>query len=183
MPSQPNVLDYIKQLEDRIGIVEKTALSLSEVYPVGSIYVNATNSTNPETLLGFGTWSAFGAGKVMTGYNSGDDDFNSAEKTGGAKTHKHKGYGDADSGETSGDLRATIGSPSGDASRLGFIATNAVNPNTGSSQGNYTYSVPGSASGFGSNGSFSHYTQVVGYTSTKSSLQPYITCYFWKRTA
>lgn len=26
------------------------------VYPVGSVYLNATDSTNPGTLLGFGTW-------------------------------------------------------------------------------------------------------------------------------
>ena len=26
------------------------------VYPVGSIYINATDSTNPSTLIGFGTW-------------------------------------------------------------------------------------------------------------------------------
>ena len=35
------------------------------MYPVGSIYINASDSTNPGTLLGFGTWTAFGAGKVL----------------------------------------------------------------------------------------------------------------------
>lgn len=60
---------------------------LKKVYPVGSIYINATNSANPATLLGFGTWSAFGAGKVMVGIDSGDTDFDTAEETGGAKTH------------------------------------------------------------------------------------------------
>ena len=29
------------------------------VYPVGSVYVNATVSTNPATLLGVGTWVAY----------------------------------------------------------------------------------------------------------------------------
>ena len=60
---------------------------LEKVYPVGSIYINATSSTNPATLLGFGTWVAFGAGKVIVGLDSGDTDFDTAEETGGAKTH------------------------------------------------------------------------------------------------
>lgn len=60
---------------------------LEKVYPVGSIYINATVNTNPATLLGFGTWVAFGAGKVIVGLDSSDTDFDTAEETGGAKTH------------------------------------------------------------------------------------------------
>tara|TARA_R110001606_G_scaffold15612_2_gene63892 strand:- start:1675 stop:2562 length:888 start_codon:yes stop_codon:yes gene_type:complete len=60
---------------------------LEKVYPVGSIYINATNATNPGTLLDFGTWVAFGAGKVVVGLDSTDTDFDTAEETGGAKTH------------------------------------------------------------------------------------------------
>lgn len=61
--------------------------ALEAVYPVGSIYINATTSTNPSSLLGFGTWTAFGLGRVMVGYTSGDSDFNTLEQTGGSKTH------------------------------------------------------------------------------------------------
>lgn len=60
---------------------------LEKVYPVGSVYINASVSTNPATLLGFGTWVAFGAGRVMVGLDSTDTDFDSAEETGGTKTH------------------------------------------------------------------------------------------------
>lgn len=60
---------------------------LAAVYPVGSIYVNAANSTNPATLFGFGTWVAFGAGRVMVGLDAGDPAFDLLEETGGAKTH------------------------------------------------------------------------------------------------
>ena len=59
---------------------------LEKVYPVGSVYINASVSTNPATLLGFGTWTAFGAGRVLVGLDSTDTDFDSAEETGGAKT-------------------------------------------------------------------------------------------------
>ena len=62
--------------------------TLQKVYPIGSIYINATNGTNPGTLLGFGTWATFGAGRVPVGINDSDSDFNEAEETGGAKTHQ-----------------------------------------------------------------------------------------------
>ncbi len=60
---------------------------LEKVYPVGSIYINASVNTNPATLLGFGTWVAFGAGKVVVGLDSTDTDFDTVGETGGAKTH------------------------------------------------------------------------------------------------
>lgn len=56
-----------------------------EAFPVGSIFISAV-STNPASLLFYGTWAAFGTGRVLIGYNAADTDFNAAEKTGGAKT-------------------------------------------------------------------------------------------------
>lgn len=38
---------------------------LKKVYPVGSYYINETNSTNPATLLGFGTWAAVADKMIM----------------------------------------------------------------------------------------------------------------------
>ena len=60
----------------------------STLYPVGSVYVNASNITNPATLLGFGTWARVGAGKVMVDIDSGDTDFDTLGETGGDKTHE-----------------------------------------------------------------------------------------------
>ena len=40
------------------------------LFPVNSIYT-ALVSTNPATLLGFGTWSAFGSGRVLIGAGTG----------------------------------------------------------------------------------------------------------------
>jgi hypothetical protein len=54
-------------------------------YPIGSIFISVS-SANPNTTLGFGTWSAFAAGRVLVGHSSSDGDFASGT-TGGAKTH------------------------------------------------------------------------------------------------
>ena len=58
---------------------------LELVYPVGSVYINASDSTNPATLLGFGTWSRVGTGRVMIDANS----TYAAGSTGGSATHTH----------------------------------------------------------------------------------------------
>lgn len=64
-----------------------TTTMLKATYPVGSIYLNATNATNPATLLGFGTWQRLGQGRMMIDangtYGAGD--------TGGSATHNHGG--------------------------------------------------------------------------------------------
>ena len=43
--------------------------------------------TTIRALFGFGTWSAFGAGKVMVGLDAGDTSFDTVGETGGEKTH------------------------------------------------------------------------------------------------
>lgn len=61
----------VKAYVDAGGTASITALRvLPYIFPVGAIYT-ATVSTNPVTLLGFGTWSAFGAGRVLVGVGTG----------------------------------------------------------------------------------------------------------------
>ncbi len=63
---------------------EAVEIDTSLAWPVGSVFI-AVVSTNPATLLGFGTWTAFGAGKVLVGRDGGDVDFDTVEETGGSK--------------------------------------------------------------------------------------------------
>ena len=132
-------------------------VTMSDVYPVGSIYINATNSTNPGTLLGFGTWVAFGAGRVPVGIDATQTEFDTAEETGGAKTHTlsiseipahthNQGSHDSSAGD-------------GGAYNTEFIrdhSDTANGPNVESSS--------------------------TGGGGAHNNLQPYIVVYMWKRT-
>lgn len=68
-------------LRERLGLT-----SSSQAFPIGAIYTSITG-VNPGTELGYGTWSAFGAGRTLVGFDSGQTEFDTVEETGGAKTH------------------------------------------------------------------------------------------------
>lgn len=79
-----------QSLEARIGALEDTVPGgngdPSAAWPVGSVFLSVVN-TNPATLLGFGTWAALAAGRMLVGFDAADPDFDAAKKIGGAKTH------------------------------------------------------------------------------------------------
>lgn len=52
---------------------------------VDGLYLSVS-PTNPAAALGYGTWAAFGTGRMLVGFDAGDADFDAALKTGGAKT-------------------------------------------------------------------------------------------------
>ena len=58
------------------------------IYPVGSIYFNMAVSTNPGTLLGFGTWVAYAEGRVLVGFQSSGT-FDALDESLGAETDSH----------------------------------------------------------------------------------------------
>ena len=67
------------------GVASAFAVEIGKLlYPVGSIYNNISVSTNPATLLGFGTWMAI-TGRVVVGLDSGDAAFDTIGETGGSK--------------------------------------------------------------------------------------------------
>jgi hypothetical protein len=146
---------------------------LQALYPIGSVYSNATSSTNPNTLFGFGTWTAFGAGKVMVGLDSGDATFSTVGNTGGSKdaivvSHTHT------ANSTDAGHNHTI-SPAGN-----LVVDN--NTGGGSYFGGGTKNVTGLSL---ANGTASITTTITatGSSATGANLPPYIVVYMWKRTA
>ena len=150
--------------------------SLAAVYPVGSIYINAGVSTNPATLLGFGTWTAFGAGRVMVGLNASDALFDTLEETGGSKdaivvTHAHttsttvtdpQHQHAASSGNFLTETNAGSYAYGGAGANISVV-TNTANASTGIS--------------------VSTTINTSGDPGTNANLQPYIAVAMWKRTA
>ena len=141
--------------------------ALQAVYPVGSIYINASSATNPGTLLGFGTWAAFGAGRVMVGLDAGDALFDTLEETGGSK----------DAVVVSHTHTATVTDPGHAHSYNQPVASNAANP-PGASGSQASATTTGSAFT-----GISVTNASAGVSGTNANVQPYITVRMWKRTA
>jgi hypothetical protein len=154
--------------------------ALQALHPIGSVYINATNATNPGTLLGFGTWVAFGAGRVPVGFNAANPLFDTAEETGGSAdsvlpTHTHT---------------ATSTSTVTDPSHQHAAPAGSFAVDTGS--GSFGYGGPGpNIALFGNTALAATGITVAttttntnaGVSATNGNYQPYITVYMWKRTA
>lgn len=150
--------------------------AFSSLYPVGSIYINATNATNPATLLGFGTWTAFGAGRVMVGFNTSDPLFDTAEETGGSK----------DAVVVSHTHTATVTDPGhSHIIQASNISEASVDDRLGGSGADYGIAnVNDTATTVKSNTTgITVSNSTTGSSGTNANLQPYITVYMWKRTA
>ena len=100
-----------------------------------------------------GTWVAWGTGRVPIGVNASDSDFSYVEKTGGSKTIN-----------LSHKHLETVGADNGNMYLEG-----------GSNGGRH-------GSGIAAGSARLNYTDSAGNTK-QSVVQPYITCYMWKRTA
>ena len=142
------------------------------IYPVGSIYMTATLNTAAKVktaLGGVGTWAAWGAGRVPVGVNTSDSSFNTVEKTGGEKTHT-----------------LTVTEMPSHNHTLSFTA------NSGGTGTTKTYGTVYSAGNqsiirngdIPTSGELAYWgVDKTGGGSAHNNLQPYITCYMYKRTA
>jgi microcystin-dependent protein len=63
---------------------DKQSLPIESCWPIGSVFIS-TLATNPAELLGFGTWQAIAAGRVLIGQDAGQSEFDTLGETGGAK--------------------------------------------------------------------------------------------------
>ena len=167
---------------------------LELIYPVGSIYMTVDEDSDPAAFLG-GTWERWGQGCVPVGVsaNANDSDFGKVEQQGGERKHQlitsempahdHRGTYTETHHYTinipgSGD--SFIEMPSGtDAVKVQYEQTQSASLVRNGSRpvGNqldidYTEKV-----------SALYGVPSQGGNAAHNNLQPYITCYMWKRTA
>ncbi len=157
-----------------LTINNKTIFDL--VYPVGSIYMSVS-STNPGSLFG-GTWTAWGQGRVPVGVNTSGT-FNSVEKTGGSETHKLTVAQMPSHTHTQNSHRHNYGRPAlfgGENDDDGSIFTPRYSGRTSSQY-------KGNSNGWTEMSYTTATNQNTGGGEAHNNLQPYITCYMWKRTA
>jgi hypothetical protein len=143
----------------------KTAIdtAIQLLYPVGSVYTS-TVSTNPNTLFGFGTWVAFGAGRVMIG-------------NGGGFT----------AGDTGGSADAVVVSHTHTATVTDTGHSHAVNAVGFSGAGSFALiggaGQPQVTSTSSATTGISVANSTTGVSGTNANLQPYVVVYMWTRTA
>jgi hypothetical protein len=150
--------------------------TMKKIYPVGSIYMS-TVSTNPATLLGFGTWEAMPAGRVLLaqGKSSWGTTYN-AGSTGGEATHQLT-VGELPSHTHSASTNVT-GEHTHNYTTYQYLnwhgskeaSSDWMNTSTGltSKAGNHSHTVT---------------INNTGSSNAHNNLQPYISVYIWKRTA
>lgn len=141
------------------------------IFPVGSIYSNTSDSTNPATLLGFGTWAAIGSGRTTISAGGSY----TAGATGGSAdaivvSHTHTS---TFTGNALGSHSHTMGggfSPGGG----GGIGGGDLNSSSAAAS-------TSSVSAGTPSGSVS--VSTTGASGTGANLPPYLVVYMWQRTA
>ena len=148
-------------------------------YPVGSIYIS-TVATNPNTLFGFGTWVAYGSGRVLIS----QDGTYTAGSTGGSATTtlieanlpSHSHSASSSSSVSDPGHRHQIGGRDSTANEGGdpnseFVRDypSVANPYSSTVTTGITVSTSTSIGNTGSGTAF-------------SNLPPYIAVYMWNRT-
>lgn len=166
-----------------ISGASNTLSVLSAAWPIGAVFTSVV-STNPATLLGFGTWSAIASGKMLIGLDSGDATMDTAEETGGAKTvtigqtnlpdistgagtahtHIQNAHNHTISTELwVGGATEEVGGANVNAIRSTSVATNNTTA-TNQNESAHTHSLGGSGTAL-------------------NVMNPFFVVYFWKRTA
>ncbi len=139
--------DALPSFENMIPVI------LAYAYPIGSVYINYSDNTNPATLLGFGTWSA-----LQNNFLIGAGGTYAAGTTGGATTHTL----------TAGEIPSLTYTIAGTGPAGGATGTRLANINASNNGGDVTATAAITTNAGGG----SH-----------SILNPYVAVYMWRRTA
>lgn len=148
----------------RVGFLKRLIIGLNN--PIGTLYFNADDPTDPGVLLGVGVWEPYAEGRVPVGKASSGT-FDTAGATMGSESHTH----------TLNNAAAQIGAKLGAADTLGYR-----NRDVGTMNGSiYTLQAPNVSNG--TNGARSHNTALTGSTDSTSHIQPSIVVYIWRRVS
>lgn len=153
--------------------------ALRAAYPIGSIYIS-TVSTNPSTLLGFGTWVAFGTGRMLI---SADGTY-TAGSTGGSATttlsvsnlpsHTHSA---SSSVSDPGHSHTTTWNNVNDFNQGGNAPGAEQYPDD--TQGSFGINTDSRTTGISVSTSIAN----TGSGTAVTTISPYIAVYMWNRTA
>lgn len=145
----------------------RTKQSLTNAWPVGSLFLS-TVSTNPATLLGFGTWVAYGAGRCFLGVGTGNDGTDSLVVAAGATGGKYKHtLTNAESARINGSFNSVGLGGTASATGTGFSVSDS-----------------GDGNSYGASGGVRQNLSLdIGGGGAHNNTQPYIGVYVWHRTA
>lgn len=159
-------------------IIKEKLFNIDLIYPVGSIYMSV-NATNPSQLFG-GTWELWGGGRVPIGVDTSQTEFNTVEKTGGTKNETLNIYQIPSHNHGSKSLTGTVagiwlGDFRGETSGIASFREKSLAryQNIAAETNAWGY--------LDINATHEH--AYNGGGQAHNNLQPYITCYMWKRTA
>ena len=144
---------------------------VQNAYPVGSIYMNI-NSTNPNTLFGFGTWVRFGEGRMLISQENSNSRWDSAEETGGSESVT------LTESQIPGHSHLMIHNTPATTNGLGAITLPHISRGNVGGMGSSDTGLQGT-SGTPNVGS----TASTGGSSSHDNMPPFIVVYMWKRTA
>lgn len=152
---------------DRLtGIEEALTYLQTAAWPIGSVYINATDYRNPSLILGFGTWVAWGVGRAIVGIDTGQTEFDTAEETGGTKTETL----------TVNQMPAHTHGPGSNARFINY--DNTVSQETVGEISGSGWNIAQTTGSIGS----STATASRGGGEAHNNLMPYQVGYVWKRT-
>jgi len=177
-------LNFVDGVTSAIQTQLDSKTTMSAVYPVGSIYIS-TVSTNPATLLGVGTWAAFGTGRVLIGIDAADPDFDTVEETGGTKTHDHSVTSNVSVSAHASHTHTVTSNVTIDDHTLHNVELYSGTPQLAVVDGDNIHNASNNqVTSDGPGAPLTHSVTNNAVTSASgSSVQPYIVVYIWKRTS
>jgi hypothetical protein len=173
LPAHITTIDSeIEALQSTVSSLQSTVnglvINLQKIYPVGSVYCNASNNANPADIVGFGTWEAFGQQRVLVGVGP-TAPFDTPANTGGnanavLPAHTHSGATDYQGSHAHSYQRFT----GGQGGSFGAGNFGQYSANNTDNQGSHAHNIT---------------INSAGVSPVNQNYPPYITVYMWKRTA